>query len=437
MNFRLFLTLLAAGLTPTRAGAQPALPGPDIQAGRALEFQSVDGAAYVVEGSADGAVWSQVAGPLFGHGGPLSALLPAAAEGLEQYRVRPVSASAYGPATTLLGGKTVSLNEGGQVRQVILFPAIQGVRRGVLKVDASHARSFVWSARRLDGARVQVTLQYFDGTSSTVDLAFSNHRLGAYQMKERDVSGTIQVTEGGPFSLHEGRIRDAEHEAVLPAMLAGQSLLFAEGGTMTRFDFGTDGTVTLNRPDGTVEVQRYHYDRYAPGSADLRVETPGVKAQILQMEAGSQATGTYQSIPLVLPGGGILPGFLPQPGVFNIPTAPVVGNSNQGPPKSLGGKVLQLEGDEPVTLIFNNDGTGMLAKEDNGSMELVPFNYDYSPTDDDEASLALTFPGARTDQVEDYDLEFEPGNRGSFRRSNYNGGELANASSGTFNTGTP
>jgi hypothetical protein len=195
--------------------------------------------------------------------------------------------------------------------------------------------------------------------------------------------------------------------------------------------------VILNRANGSTEVQRYLYNRTTPGEAELRLELPGVSAQIFQMQAGSQATGTFQRMPLVMPGGGIRPGILPQPGLFNIPTSPVVPNSTQGPPKSLGGKVLHLEGDEPVTLTFHPDGTGTSMREDNGSVEVAPFVYDYSPTDDDEASLALTFPGALTDRVEDYDLEFGEGEGGSFRRSNYDGGELASAHSGSFNSGGP
>ncbi len=68
-------------------------------------------------------------------------------------------------------------------------------------------------------------------------------------------------------------------------------------------------------------------------------------------------------------------------------------------------------------------------------MEVTPFTYDYSPTDDDEASLALTFPGALTDRVEDYDLEFGPSGAGSFRSSTYEGGELSRSTSGTFGPG--
>jgi hypothetical protein len=65
-------------------------------------------------------------------------------------------------------------------------------------------------------------------------------------------------------------------------------------------------------------------------------------------------------------------------------------------------------------------------------VEVTPFTFDYSPTDDDEASLILTFPGALTDRVEDYDLEFGPNGAGSFRGSTYEGGELSRSTSGTF-----
>jgi hypothetical protein len=137
-------------------------------------------------------------------------------------------------------------------------------------------------------------------------------------------------------------------------------------------------------------------------------------------------------MPLPLPGGGFPPGTLPKTGTFNVPTAPVVANSTTGPPKSLTGKTLQINGDEPVTLTFNGDGTGTATRTDNGSVEVTPFTFDYSPTDDDEASLTLTFPGALTDRVEDYDLEFSPNGAGSFRGSTYEGGELSRSTSGTF-----
>jgi hypothetical protein len=104
---------------------------------------------------------------------------------------------------------------------------------------------FQWQVRRTTGSLVTVDLTFFDGTSSRVELTFSNGLLGAYQMRDQNTAGIAQVTEGGGFSLHTGRIRDESHEAVLPTTLAGQSVLFEEGGTVSRYDFGTAGLVNL------------------------------------------------------------------------------------------------------------------------------------------------------------------------------------------------
>ena len=69
--------------------------------------------------------------------------------------------------------------------------------------------------------------------------------------------------------------------------------------------------------------------------------------------------------------------------------------------------------------------------------EVEPFTYHYAPTDEDEASLALTFPGADTDRVEDYDLDFSGNTAGNYQNNTCEGGELAQTSAGSFNTATP
>lgn len=412
---------------------------PEIRPRMEYEFQTTAGQAYLIEGTVDGQTWTTVVGPVFGDGQVARAMLPAAGgQTYQQFRVRPVAAATFLPATTALGGKTIALNDNGRARQLIFFPAIQGVTRGFLKTDANHARSFVWAVRRTSSAAVVVDLQFFDGTTSTVDLSFSNSVLGSYQMRDRDSQGQVQVTEAGAFSVHNGRIRDNADQAVLPSLLIGQSLGFEEGGELTRMDFTTNGNVLVTKPDGMVELQSYTYDVRSPGVADLRLDRPGQPEQapvLYQMALNTQATGTFNRFPLSLPGGGIVPGLLPQPGVFNVPTGPVIPNSATGPPKSLDGKIIQMDGEDPVTLTFNSDGTGTATREDNGSVEVTPFTYDYSPTDEDEASLALTFPGAQNDRVEDYDLDFSGTGSGRYQSSTYQGGELADSSSGNFNAG--
>ncbi len=427
----LFLCFLGA----TAAPAAQDLPTPEIRASQEYSFPTADGAVYLVEGSLDGKIWSTLAGPIFGDGSTARAPFGAASAPRQKVRLRAVDPAAYGPSTPQLGGKTLVLNDQGRARQLIFFPSIQGVRRGVLKTDAAHARSFLWQARRLSSTQTIAEIRYFDGTTSQVDLAFSNEQLGSYQMRDMDRAGTVQGAEGGGFSLHVGRIFDTPAGAVLPNALAGQSLLLEEGGQVARFDFASDGTATLVRPDGSAESRHYQYTRSASNLADLRLEALNGLGALYQLQLSTQATGTYLRLPLPLPGGGFPSGYLPRPGSFNVPTLPVVANSTTGPPRSLGGKVLQLNGDDPVTLTFHSDGTGTATREEDGSVEVTPFSYDYAPTDADEASLALTYPGAQTDRVDDYDLDFSDPNSGTYRTSKYDGGELARATSGSFNTG--
>ena len=427
------LLLLSASIAGGWTVRGESLPAPGIKARTSYEFATVDGAAYLIEGTQNGETWVTLAGPVFGDGLTAQAMLPADAARYRQFRVRPVSATAYEPAITALGGKTIALNDNGKARQLILFASSQGVTRGILKTDAGHARSFVWKAKRTSESNVSVSLQFFDGTTSAVDLKFSNGQLGTYQMRDRSLSGRIQVLEAGIFSTHSGRIRDNPGQAVLPSVLLGQNIGFEEGGDLTRMFFSTNGNVVISRPDGTTDVQQYSYEVKSRVLADLKVEGPGQPAQNYQMGLDSQATGNFNRVPMV--GGVPIPNSPPQPGSFNVPTGPVVPNSATGPPKSLEGRVLQLNGDQPVTLTFHGDGTGTATREEDGSVEVTPFTYDYAPTDEDEASLAITYPGADSDRVEDYDLDFDGTFSGSFQGSIFEGGELAHSNSGIFNTG--
>ncbi len=433
MNHRCLLLFFLLGITVPWSSAQN-LPDTEIRPALEYEFQTANGAAYLLEGSTNGQTWTTVAGPIFGNGGISKALLPPAAANLREFRVRPVNEADFGPATTRLGGKTIALNDGGRARQVIFFPVVQGMQRGILKTDATHARGFTWHIQRINSSAVTVELQYMDGTSSRIDLVFSNGSLGSYQLFDRNPSGVTQGTEGGGFSLHSGRIQDASARTTLPPALSGQSLILEEGGSVSRFDFAANGSVTQIRADGSTANYQYQFNPSSPQQAELRLESAGLPGQIYQMRLTTQATGTFTRQPL-LPGGGFMPGILPQPGTFNVPTVPVIVNSVVGPPRTLSGKVLQISGDEPVTLTFHSDGTGTATREDNGSVEVTPFTYDYSPTDEDEASLALTYPGAQTDRVEDYNLEFDEGAVGSYNSSTYEGGEQASSSSGSFNIG--
>jgi hypothetical protein len=429
----LFLLLLIGAAGVLRCAAQTT-PAASIETATEYEFQTVDGAAYVVEGRGASPEWATVAGPIFGDGGKSRALLPArAAATMKEFRVRAVPVNAYGPATSQLGDKTLLLNDEDRRRMLIFFPMSHGVRRGYMKLDEDHACSFVWKVRRTSAAAETVELTYFDGSKGTVDLEFSNGLLGTYQLRDRDATGVVKVMEAGPFSLHKGIIQTGAEDNVLPESVGGLSVMFSEAGALTRFDFSNNHTVSLLMPDNTTEIYSYTYTRHSPDTGSLRLEAPGMMPQDYQLRMNSQATGNFNRLPMTLPGGGLVPGLLPGAGIIVIPTTPVVVNSATGPPTSLSGKTLELSGDDPVTLTFNSDGTGTSTREDSeGSVEVTPFTYNYTPTDDDEATLSLIYPGAETDRVEEYDLDFDDNGGGSYNSRTYEGGERATSGSGSF-----
>ena len=237
--------------------------------------------------------------------------------------------------------------------------------------------------------------------------------------------------------MHTGRLRDNPEQAILPLTLRGRSLGLEEGGELTQMDFTANGNVVITHADGTVEISEYRYEVKTASTAELRVEygsEPGGRPYIYNLILEIEAAGTTSRLPQ-LRGGGVPPGAKPQLGNFNLPNPATPTNSVSGPPKSLEGKVIQINGEDPVTLNFSNDGTGTATREKDGSVEMTPFTYDYAATGTTGASLALTFPGAQDDRVEDYDLDFSGTSEGSFQSSTYEGGELASSSTGNFNTG--
>ncbi len=435
MKTRLLFLLFLSGAGPGLCPAQ-GLPAPGIRPGQAWEFQSTEGQAYFVETSGDGVEWRRMAGPLFGNGGQLEAMVPDGYPAFRDWRVRTVDPDTIGPATTAFGSHTLSLNDEGRSREVILFPAIQGVQRGILKIGPRHARNFVWAAKRLTAEDVELSLQFQDGTGSTIDLTFSSNQLGGYRMRDRSEDGILQVTEGGSFSLHDGRLPVMPQ---MPVIIGGQSLIIEEGGRLTRMEFGANGKVLLHRPDHSVEQQTYQYSRnsISPSLATLKVGDDASVREEYQFNLQSPSTGNVNRIPPPQLGNDPAPPPVVQTGTFNLPTDAVITTSTTGPPVSLDGKVIELTGEDPVTLTFHPDGTGTATREDDGSVEVTPFIYDYSRTGNDDASLALTFPGAENDLVEDYNLNFSGTGSGSYESSTFAGGELAHSSSGEFAAATP
>lgn len=417
--------------TPAQTDLKPALE---------YRFSTEAGKVYVVEGSGDGQTWVGLTPPIFGDGSLAKAFLTAdRADGQRryaQYRAAEVSPELFGPAPLDVQGRTLMLNDQGKPREVVLFrDGVEG-RQGFVKIDADHARRFTWKSLRTAQDRMRLELTYLDGTTSTLSLRFFDGTLGSYEMRDFDAAGLVQGVDAGGFGLHPNRLSGSA-DASLPNALSGTSLLVSEGGRSTRMEFLSPDEVVLHFDDGSQSTRDYDYDVNSPATGTLRVISATGGASVYQLSLTAGSSGTYKKLLEPPPGQVPNPGNVPQSGAFDLPPRPVAPpNGGNCPPPSLDGRSLILNSSDPVTLIFQSDGTGKLLRERAGVMDLIPFLYDYSPTSSSGASLAIVFPGASSDKIEDYELEFNPDCSGTFQANSFHNGEPSSVFSGGFSTGS-
>jgi hypothetical protein len=436
----LFLLWLGVGI-PAASIAQETPPPPVLRAGLEYRFDTEEGKVYVIEGSSNGGqTWVQVSPPVFGDGNPATAKVRIdGADGQRrhsQYRAQEVDPALYGPAPVAeaMAGQTLLLNDNGRERQVILY---KYGNRGVLKTDASHFRSFTYRALRnaQDGVRIELT--YFDKTTALVTLKFLDPTLGSYQFREFDLAGNVQGVEAGGFGLYSAR-PPGNADTSLPAALAGTSQVFTQGGHTTRLEFLSPDEVILHRDDGTQQTLGYSYDLNSSSRAMLRISLASGSTLVYDMSLTESGSGTFNQTTEPPAGQPPAPGGNPppSPGSFGMPPTPTPPPQKPDcPPKSLDGKSIVLSSSDPVTLYFQPNGTGIAMRQRGGSVEATPFTYDYSPNGAASASLSITFPGAATDKVDDYDLDFKPDCTGTYQTNSSENGESNLVSNGGFSTG--
>lgn len=426
---RLFCAL--ALLCPAAAAAEPP---PLIRKAMEFSFPAEPGKAYELQGTKDGLTWEQAAGPFFGNGGAIEGFFPVEPESggirFRDYRVRELDAAELGPAPATLKATTVVLNDGGRPREVIFLDE----SRGLLKLDADHLRTFTYSFRRVSGGGLSLGLTYFDDSRATLELDFSSPRVGGYQFMD----ATTRDEDRGGFSLHPGRLRSREptdtRPNALPTQLAGKDIVFSQAGAVTVMRFTSDFEVSLKQPDGTTEVRQYSYDPSTPLKATLDIIMPQGISLRGEMSLSSETSGTV-SFGAVDSDGNPVGGGGPSSGDFNTSKDPDPSENPDCPPKDLDGESLFLSGSEAMTLNFNPDGTGTSVRDVNGSVEVTPFTYDYQRSGNGGAALAITFPGANDDTVADYDFDYGDNCTGTYRRNDYNGGELTGGGQGNFGPG--
>jgi hypothetical protein len=191
----------------------------------------------------------------------------------------------------------------------------------------------------------------------------------------------------------------------------------------------------LTAPDGTRLTGTYSYDPVSTVRGSLSLNFADGPSLDLDMSLTAGGTGKFKEIPATQgdPGGG---GSAPRNGTFTLPEEQAPPPNPDCPPPGLSGRSFFVNDDSsPCTLTFNSDGTGVQEREVNGSIEKTYFNYSYSRTGNKSASVSVTFPGAGSDLVEDYDMDFEDDCTGKFHRDSYADGDRAGSSAGTFGPG--
>lgn len=403
-----------------------------------ISFPTEAGRAYLLEGSTDGETWEAIGQPVFGDGSNVNGTLPPGTPVYSQWRVVPVDPESIGIAPVSLADRTIVLNDRGRLSEVVFLDG----SRGVYKLDALHARTFQYTTRKMAADRTVADLTFRDGSVAEVALTFTAPAAGSYLFSLRNAAGVDVSRDAGVFSSHAGRIRlESDSPPAFPPSLTGKTIVVQNGAEAVTLQFTEDAKVTVTtRAGGTVTVP-FSFDLKSDRRAVLDLGGQGGSSTRynLKMENSVGGAGTGQIMVPSPDGGRPVPAQVaPDVGGFNIPFDPVTippGNppgNGHPPPQTIGGKTYLISGSDPFILVFNHDGTGSILRERDGTVEQTPFLYDYDPTGENGAKVTITFPGASTDKVEEYDVNFDGDDSGSFTQSRYENGERKSSEGGNF-----
>jgi hypothetical protein len=424
----MFLTaLLAAGaVVVPNAGAQSPV-APEIVPARRITFTPKPGEAWNLESSTDGRTWSMVAGPFFGTAGPAEYLAPAGAA--SQFRLTYVDPATVGHAPLSVTHSTVMMEKAGQPVELVFTE--DGA--GFLRIDEQHARGFTYTWKKTSPDGGEAILSGRDGSYTLVRLKFFDDHLGQWGMEDipsPESASLIKVPiDGGAFSYHAGRFKHGPGRAELPLDFDGGSLIFNEGGRLSYVHFTGAEAVKVTTADGAVLTGSYSYDPASATAASLILNMAGAAPLGLNLNLTAPGTGKFKEVPPAgNPGGGT---GVPRNGTFTLPDEQDEPDPDC-PPPGLGGHSYTINDSTPCTLTFNADGSGVQMREVDGALQITYFNYSYSRTGKNTASVGITYPGAGSDLIDDYQMDFTDDCAGAFRRESYADGNSAGTSDGTF-----
>jgi len=407
--------VLAAGaLTASRAGAEAPPPAPAISLAKQLSFTPQSGTAWYVDGSDDGATWSELAGPFFANGGPVDHFLPAG-NGSRHFQLRYVDPATVGHAPVTVAGTSLLMDKDGEVVEVIFMNEVGGI----LRIDTQHARSFTYTWLKKSPDEGEAILSGVDGTFTLLRLKFMDGQLGRWGMEDipsAQAARLIKDTlDAGAFTFRKGRFRRAPRHAELPSDFAGRSMVLSEAGRLTHLNFTGATTVIMKTEGGASCEGKYAWDPTDAAHGNLQIVPLTGSALDLSLNLPAPGSGRFEG---TLPDGG----SGTRSGTFTLPEDQAPPADEDCPPEDLSGRSYIFSGSPVCTMAFNGNGTGVKTKDTGGALETSQFTYSYSRTGGKSAGLTVTCPGAGNDLIDDFDLEFNEDCNGKFERKSYSGG---------------
>lgn len=434
-NPRLLRTaLLAGGMVMAAPDGVYGLPALEIREAQHFHFLPEPGTAWYLDGSEDGLSWKAAAGPFFANGEPIDHV-QRTDRAVKEYRLRPVDPATVGHAPVTVAGFSCVMENAGQPLEVVFMNEV----RGFIRIDDKHARSFTYTWLKKSADEGEAILSGADGTFTLLRLQFKDGQLGRWGMEDipspQAAPLVVDTLDAGAFTFLKGRMRRDLKYAALPLDIAGGRLLLNEAGKLTHLEFSNAGAVEILTASGERVRGSYTYDPHDATRAGLRVELPNAPPFGLSLDLTAPGMGRFEEV--LPPGAGARANQPPRSGTFTLPDDQPEPANPDCPPTDITGLSLVINDSSPCTLVFNGDGMGVQIKEVNGAVEITPFQYSYSRTGGNGASVAITFPGAAGDLIDDYVLDFKDDCTGSFQRNSFHDGTSSGSGEGTFGPGAP
>ena len=441
MNSR-FISLLTAA---TSLAALTAVRGDDsaaqltIHTAIEVEFPTESGKVYQLQGSSNLVDWSSIGDPVFGVGRPVSKTFSTrsgANVAFQSYRLDVVAGPADGFAPWSLSGLTLSLDDDSD-NDLLRF---QSETEGVDEGDDADRFTYVFS--RVDLNTVTAELTYSGARREVLTFTFSAAGMGTW-MREEFRNGRLKDRDVGAFTVAAPAGSGGTPPpptppgvpAEMPAALGGVAYLFQDDSTPDRLEFSTDGQgLEVGDDVNDDEPNRFTYSYAVTGTNTARLVVtfkPG-KYDEYELTFANGARGTFvrrefqkDQLKDVDQGSFSAVGASTENSGGTPPT-----NTGTRPEGTLQGLTYTLRtGENPETLRFYSETTGLEVGDDVDDDEPNTFSYTYRSTGAQTAELIVQF---KADKWDEYALNFTEGNSGTFIRREFDDGLLKDTDTGSF-----